>query len=338
MRVDFEKAISYLGSIESFARLRPKTHSQRAQISESANLMKLRTITFTFALALAGSLPLQSATAGTVPFPTDGDVFMGFHSSTATNEYLWDLGQYTQFDGKPIGTISCCSTSRRTWSLSLVPAGRRTSTSSGAALGTLDASSIVFASKAEPSVGVFAQPWNRQSTSSQNITGSNIDSMSFGDFAGQTASPNNPNAVIHSASSSNSWASWNNGSNSPGGSFGTWVPTVEAPQTPGSGTGITASRLDFFHIDPDNGGTNPPSQYIGSFSIDTGGEVTFDVFNPNSTPTPTPTPTVSPTPTPTSTPTPTLAPRRLRLPHPPLLPPSRLRLRPPQPDAHFRPG
>ncbi len=38
-----------------------------------------------------------------VPFPTDGDVFMGFRSSTATNEYLWDIGQYTQFDGKPVG-------------------------------------------------------------------------------------------------------------------------------------------------------------------------------------------------------------------------------------------
>ncbi len=112
--------------------------------------------------------------------------------------------------------------------------------------GTLDAASTVFASEAEPSVGDFALPWPRQSTSSQNITGSNIDTMAFGDFAGQDATPNNPSAVIHSATSSDSWASFNNGPNSPGGSFGTWVPTIEAPQTPGSGSGIVNTRLDFF--------------------------------------------------------------------------------------------
>jgi hypothetical protein len=36
-----------------------------------------------------------SSNAETVPFPADGDLFMGFRSTTASNEYLWDIGQYT---------------------------------------------------------------------------------------------------------------------------------------------------------------------------------------------------------------------------------------------------
>jgi hypothetical protein len=235
---------------------------------------------FALIVALAGSAVFQSSNAGTVPFPTDGDLFMGFRSTTASNEYLWDIGQYTQFDGKPVGfhlTLFNIQTDLTTvfgssWVTDI-------NVQWGSA-GTLDASSKLFASKAEPSVGVFAQPWPRQSTSSQTLSGSMIDTMAFGDFAGQEASPNNPNAVIHSATSAESWASWNNGSNSPGGSFGTWVPTVEAPQAPGSGSGIVNTRLDFFRIDPDNTGTNPPSTYMGTLSIDAAGNVNFDVNPP----------------------------------------------------------
>ena len=127
--------------------------------------------------------------------------------------------------------------------------------------GTLDASSILFASKAEPSVGVFAQPWTLQSTSSQNVTGSYIDTMAFGDFAGQNATANNPNAVIHSTTGL-SWASFNNGANSPGGSFWTWVPTSSTANSVEAL--IATTKLDLFHIDPDNTGTNPPSTYMGT--------------------------------------------------------------------------
>ncbi len=117
---------------------------------------------------------------------------MGFRSTTASNEYLWDIGQYTQFYGKPVG-----------FHLTLLNIQADLTTVFGSSwasdinvqwgsAGTLDATSTVFASKAEPSIGVFAQPWPRQSTSSQNITGSNIDSMAFGDFAGQDGEPEQP--------------------------------------------------------------------------------------------------------------------------------------------------
>ena len=153
--------------------------------------------------------------------------------------------------------------------------------------GTFDATSQLFATKAAPTTGGFAVPWDRHSTSSQTITGSVIDTMTFGDFAGQEATPNNPDAVIHSTTGL-SWTSYQNGPNSPGGSFQTWVPTIEAPITVPSGTGIVDTRLDLFRLDPDNTGTNPPGAYIGTVTIDTLGNVMFAV---EATPTPTPTPT-----------------------------------------------
>ena len=39
-----------------------------------------------FIMTLAAWLP--STQADVVPFPQDGDLFMGFHSPNATNEYL----------------------------------------------------------------------------------------------------------------------------------------------------------------------------------------------------------------------------------------------------------
>src|SRR5213076_1239454 len=116
-------------------------------------------------------------------------------STAATNEYLWDIGQYTQFDGQPVGThltvgniqADLTAVFGASWSTDI-------NVQWGSA-GTLDSASKVFASKAEPSVGVFASPWTRQSTSSQSNTGSAIDTMAFGDYAGQNATANNPTAV-----------------------------------------------------------------------------------------------------------------------------------------------
>ena len=208
----------------------------------------------------------------------DGDLFIGFHSAAATNEYLWDLGPYTQFDGKPIGYQAVVGNIQA--DLTAVFGanwGRDVNVQWGSA-GTLDAASRVFSTKAEPGMGVFASPWQRQSTSSQNFTGSQIDTMVFGDFAGQEATTNNPNAVVHNILGL-SWASFNDGVNSPGGSFGTWVPTIEAPQIPGVPGGIGKTRLDLFRIDPDNSGTNPPAEYIGTFRMDNLGNVLYQVFD-----------------------------------------------------------
>ena len=64
--------------------------------------MKLTKLALIAALALAGTALFQSANAATVPFPNDGDLFMGFHS-TSSNEYLVDIGSFSLFNNQPIG-------------------------------------------------------------------------------------------------------------------------------------------------------------------------------------------------------------------------------------------
>ncbi len=231
---------------------------------------------FIFLMTLGAWLP--GAKAGTVPFPNDGDLFMGFHSPGATNEYLWNIGQYTKFDGKPVGfkfVLGNIGTDLTT----VFGASWATNTNvKWGSAGTFDATAQLFATKAEPMVGVFALPWQRHSVSSQTFTGSQIDTMVFGDYAGQRATPNNRTAVIHDTTGL-SWTSYQDGPNSPGASFQTWVPTIEAPTILPSDGGIVNTRLDLFRIDPDNTGTDPDADYIGTLSIDTLGNVLFEVLN-----------------------------------------------------------
>lgn len=238
--------------------------------------MKLIKLAFTAALALAGSVFFQHANAAQVPFPTDGDLFMGFHSTSA-NEYLVDIGQYSLFNNQPVGFHLSLGNYNADLTTALGANWFSDITAQWGVAGTLDATSQLFASKAT-STPHTATPWSRQSTASQTNSGSTIDTMVFGDYAGQQSTSNNPRGVIHSTGGL-SWASYNNGANSPGSSFGTWVPSIEGPQIPGlPGNSITTSKLDLFRLDPDNSGTNPPGSYIGTFSIDSAGNVSYDVF------------------------------------------------------------
>lgn len=239
--------------------------------------MKVTQLAFSALLAFAGAaLFQQPAQAQMVPFPSDGDIFMGFHSTSA-NEYLVDLGSYSMFANQPAGYHLSIGNFNADLTTALGANWATDPTVQWGGAGTLDATNQLFATRAEPTKGTFAIPWERHSTSSQSGSGSYIDTMAFGDYAGQTPTANNPRGVIHSTGGL-SWASYQlNGANSMGASFNTWNPTIEAPVFAG-GSGIPNTRLDFFQIDPDNTGKNPPSTYIGSFDIDSAGNVSYDVF------------------------------------------------------------
>ncbi len=243
--------------------------------------MKLTKLALIAALALAGTALFQSTNAATVPFPTDGDLFMGFHSTSA-NEYLVDIGQFSLFNNQPIGFHLSLGNFGADLTAALGSNWFSDISAQWGVAGTLDATSQLFASKLRAPGGA-TQPWVRQSTASQTNSGSTIDTMVFGDYAGQEATANNPRGVIHSTGGL-SWASYNNGANSNGSSFGTWVPTIEGPQIPGlPGNSIPSSQLDLFRLDPNNAGGTLFGQYIGTFSIDASGNVSYDVIPEPST-------------------------------------------------------
>ncbi len=281
--------------------------------------MTHRPFLLTAALCLLAAAPFtQQSSADTLTY-TDGDVFIGFHSSTATNEYLWNIGSFSLFDGQPVGT----HLSLRNVNADLTTVfGSSWPTNNFIQWGAVaedgfDASgnqiAHLFASRAEPTLGFPATPWSRQSFNAQSSSGSYIEGMAYGDFLSEESTANNPGAVIHpSVSNRPSWAAnQRDGSLGGGISFQTWNPTIEAPITPGSGSGISTTAIDFFRILPDNSATNPESVYIGTFTIDAAGNVSFDVRDfsaPPPTPTPTPTPSPSPSITPTPSPSPTVSP------------------------------
>ncbi len=260
---------------------------QKLQITDSILIqMKIKNFALTAALVLAGTAFFQqTATAQTPVVYTDGDLFMGFRSSTATNDYLWDIGQFSQFTNLAAGThlalgnisadlttvfgVNWASNNNIQWG----SAGTHDFDSSGNQIVNL------YATKAEPTLGTLASPWLRQSTSNQGFTSSRIETLAFFGFFGNTSTANNPNAIIQPTLGT-SWASFQpGGANTTGGtSFDTWNPTVEAPGNVPFGTGIPTTRLDLFEILPDNGGLNPPSTYLGTFSIDSLGNVSFDTL------------------------------------------------------------
>lgn len=254
--------------------------------SRSLTKMKLNKFALTAALVLAGSV-LQSAHAQSTVTYTDGDVFMGFHIGSSGNDYLWDIGQYSLFNNDPVG-FHLALGNVGTDLTNILGAGWQTNNQvQWGVAGTHDFDANfnilanLYASKVEPVVGTLALPWTRQSTSSQTSSASSIEGLAYGGFDGNTSTANNPKAISQLAGGQGvvSWASYQpGGANTTGGSFSTWNPTIEGPTLPGTGTGITSTRLDFFQILPDNSGTNPISQYIGTFSIDASGNVSYDVF------------------------------------------------------------
>ncbi|MBA3960997.1 MAG: PEP-CTERM sorting domain-containing protein [Chthoniobacterales bacterium] len=245
--------------------------------------MKLTKFALTAALVLAGSV-LQSAHAQTPVVYTDGDLFMGFRSTTSTNDYLWDIGQFSLFNNDPVGfhlalgniNLDLTTVFGSGWQTNNNVQWGAAGTHDFDASGNLIAN--LYATKVEPTIGTRALAWTRQSTSAQIGSSSQIETLAFGGFFGNLSTANNPTAIIQSTTGV-SWASFQpGGTNTTGGSFSTWVPTIEGPTTPGVGTGIPGTRLDLFEILPDNSGTNPASKYIGTFSIDAAGNVSYDVF------------------------------------------------------------
>lgn len=246
--------------------------------------MKLSKFVLTAALALAGSAFFQQPAGADPVVYNDGDLFMGFRSTTATNDYLWDIGQYSLFNNQPVGFhlslgnvgLDLTAVFGSGWATNNAVQWGVAGTHDFDANGNLIAN--LYASRAEPNLGTFAQPWQRQSTSSQTNTASSIETLAYGGFFGNESTANNPTAIIQSTGGI-SWASFQpGGSNTFGGSFSTWNPTIEAPGLPGTGTGIPGTRLDLFELLPDNSGTNPFGKYVGTFSIDAAGNVSYDVF------------------------------------------------------------
>jgi hypothetical protein len=234
----------------------------------------------------------------------DSDLFLGFRATDRTSDYLVKLGQPDQFANAAPGSTFTVATGNTSadlavalgsdWCTRIDP-----STGRSAVLWAVVGGRQIAAS-GDPdntlySTNPISNPWPRRSDTAQSFTTSLTAGMG-GAFAGNNPTANNPNGLIQSATSTNSYASFQPGGvNSGGISFQTWNPSDEA---------APAVSLFFNRIIPGSGA----SIRLGTFLLGCNGQLSFTAsLAPTPTPTSTPTPGLTPTPTPTATATTTPA-------------------------------
>jgi hypothetical protein len=241
-----------------------------------------RTLRFTQYLALllfgafAGSAVAQTARGLAHPESSpltydDGDLFLGFRSTDGTSDYLINIGQPTQFVNTspgstfqvPVGGVSAdlAAAFGADWYHRIDP-----NTGRNAVLWAVVGGRQIAAS-GDPantlySTNPLSSPWVRRSETAQSFTSSLITALG-NTLSGNQPTPNNPQGLIQSAASSNSFATFQpGGANSNGISFQTWNPGNDARPV---------DRLFLNRITPGSGAAT----VLGAFTLSSSGQLSF---------------------------------------------------------------
>lgn len=237
--------------------------------------MKFRPSLTTPVFALAALLLASSAHADY----TDGDVFLGFRATSGTgnqNSILIDVGNFSRFTTATTAgfalNLNIGTDLNNTFGTS--PSWNSLSTVLWGAVGFDSTTHILYNTKAEVTLGVHPNGNARRSANQQDLTGArvaNVSAMFNIDLHnGQAANGGTSSfAVIENSgdtgASTNYWAA---SPNTP--TYGVSGWNIEGNF--GGGTGAAAAHLDFYSLPPGSTGTGT---YVGTFSIDNSGNVSF---------------------------------------------------------------
>lgn len=259
---------------------------------KKTNLHGLLGVTF---LALAGSFA-ATGSAHAVTY-TDGDLLLGFRASAgqgSTLDYVIDIGPVSLYKNATssfvLNTTSGAGSATGIGNIGLDLSsiyGANWATRSDLTWGVIgvtktaaggDTAHTEYASRAETTVGTLADAWLRRSLSSQSTTTTKVNTMNT-DYASWTNTANSPTGVIENHTTDatgNYWASWmNGGSNFTGGvSFGFYDTSLEG----NFGNGASGTALDLFRM-ATSSTAGLPGSYLGTFTTDTSGNITFNVAN-----------------------------------------------------------
>ena len=216
----------------------------------------------------------------------DGDLFLGFRATDGTSDYLINLGQPAQFVNATPGSTfpvqvgntnpDLVATFGSDWCTRIDPNTGRSAvlwavTGGRQIAASGDPANVLYSTNSK------SNPWPRRSDTAQSFTTSLIAALG-NTFAGNNPTVNNPQGLVQSASSSNSYASFQPGGvNSGGISFLTWNPWNDA---------APATTLFFNRIAPGSGA----STVLGTFTLACDGTLSFTAAMAVPTPTPTPPP------------------------------------------------
>lgn len=237
--------------------------------------MKFRTFLTTPILALAAILLVSSAHADYV----DGDIFLGFRATSGTGNQqsiLIDVGNFSRF--------TRATTTPFSLNLNILndlntvfgssPSWNTLSTVRWGAIGFDPTAHALYNTKAEVTLGVHPVGNAKRSANQQDSTGAKLGNLGLlfnvDLFNGQAANGGTSTfAVIENSTDTNASTNyWGATANTPTFGLANW--NIEGNF--GSGTGAAAAHLDFYNIQPGASGTGA---YVGTFSIDDLGNVSF---------------------------------------------------------------
>ena len=260
--------------------------------------MKLTKLTtLAAALAAAAVLTTSARAAGVSQTYTSGDLLLGFEQQNNSTDYVVNLGLASQFitaqSTDTPWTLQLSTTDlgnvfgSTTWSTNNngsanVQWGIIGNDQGGAISGDSDANSI-WLTQAETVKGT-------QSAAPAALQGSTLGSVSneiqnfetgSGGFQHTTSTSDTTNAITQSTGNSHAWGNYGPGIYSPanaGTAFG-YGSSIEQPGS-GSNTGPTDSYLDLYQLNSSDAVGNPGAgeavDLLGTFSLSSGGLLTFD--------------------------------------------------------------
>lgn len=270
------------------------------------------------ALVAVAALAAPGAFAGTVTAPNQGDLFIGFRQTNVTNDLVFDIGSATQYINSSLtGYGGSWNGSSFNISFGVIPntstpvtniAADLSATFTGswannptdgsgvtwAVVGYNSASGVVgsglginplfpnlttksvFVTKAETTPGTQSAALTLGTGTPGQTVANAINNIvtQTGGYQGSTSTANSTVGTVQATAGTNSWSTRFGSQNA---ALGTNLDFEQAPN--GSYSGPTNSVLDLY-LKPNTGSTGGTTPlYLGSFSLDSGGTLTYSNIN-----------------------------------------------------------
>jgi hypothetical protein len=214
-------------------------------------------------------------------------VLIGFEQQGNASDYVVDLGSVTQFtpttsdyqiqlSTTDLGDIFTSGWASNSNGSTNVQWGLVANDQSDSIASDPDGNSIWY-TKGETTVGTKTTAPIRGSSNALSAISQNIENFETLGYAGQVATTSTENSsdlgAVLTASTADSWTYFKPGTYSGNTAFGIGSE-IEQPGS-GSYTGPTDSVLDFYEVDTKTA-SNQPATLLGTFSLSSGGVLTFD--------------------------------------------------------------
>jgi hypothetical protein len=250
--------------------------------------MKITNILTTTILAAVGAaLSSTSAQAGSISYSV-GDLLLGVRqgSAGATADYVVDIGQYTSYNTNPTTPFTVTNIASDLSAL-YGPSWATRTDLFWSVVGTENSTknNTLYATAAEPSPGTAAltpkAPGSNSAQGAPALKIGNAGLAASAPGASSAGTSSNANSIRQLTSDSNSWASFNGGTN--GFSGNTWSYfTGGTEATIGGG-----AALDLYRITNTTGSPAGAATNLGYFTLGSSGDVTFGSPAPAPVPEPT---------------------------------------------------